>query len=381
MILSAFSASLRGTLRHEDVGCAWPRWLFYGKGAEDGSFCNQTFLFGVSSVDRLIFMFMQRIVLSLACAAAVLAGAPVVLAAPFNAKDVGAAPALLVHLDCDALRASTVAQAILAQQEVQDKLAALGAIFDFDVTKQLHGLTVYTTEAHPKDGALIVYADFDSNRLITLAKGQDGFQCSTNGTHVVYSWLQDRRKARGGERLRFYGAIAGQRVVFGHVESRVTDALEVMDGAAASFSGKKDLPGANAGESVLLEGVLLKFDFDNANQQAAIFKMSKSMRMKLSEAASNLTATIHLEAADTDTATQIANIGQGLLAMLKLQQADTNAMKLANALQFKQDGPAVDLTLSEPSSEMIEMIKDGQKKAGRKARDAKESAHAPPENN
>src|SRR5580658_9902596 len=128
-------------------------------------------------------MLMKRTVLSLATAAAALAGAPLVSAAPFNPKDVAADPALVFHVDCDALRASSVGQSILSQQEVQDKLAAVGAMFDFDVRKQLHGLTVYTTEAHPKDGALIVYADFDSNRLVTLAKGQDGFQSSTNGTH------------------------------------------------------------------------------------------------------------------------------------------------------------------------------------------------------
>jgi hypothetical protein len=108
--------------------------------------------------------------------------------------------------------------------------------------------------------------------------------------------------------------------------------------------------------------------------------MSKSVRVKLSEVANNMTATVRLEAADADTATNMEAIAQGLMALLKLQKSDTNVLKLANAIMIKQDGPAVGLTLSEPSSELIDMIKEGQKKAERQAQDAKPEANSPPEN-
>ena len=307
-------------------------------------------------------MLMKRIILSLATAAAAFAGAPLVFAAPFNPTDVAADPALVFHVDCDAIRTSSVGKSILSQQEVQDKLTALGAMFDFDVRTQLHGLTVYTTEAHPKNGALIVYADFDPNRLLALANIADGFQSVTNGSHVIYSWIDDKKKGKEGDSPRVYGAIAGHRVVFGQQESHLAAALDVIDGKAPSFSGKKGLPGAQAGESILLSGLLLKFDFDDADEKAAIFKMSKSVQVKLSELADNMTATVRLEAADTNTSTQIASIAQGLVALLKLQQSDANATKLANAIAIKQDGPMVGLTLSVPSSELIGMIKEGEKK-------------------
>jgi hypothetical protein len=314
--------------------------------------------------------------LILATAAAVFAGAPMVFAAAFNPKDVAADPALLIHVDCDALRGSSVGRSILSEQEIQDKLAALGAIFDFDLRKQLHGLTVYTTEEHPKDGALIVYADFDPDRLITLAKAAEGFQSVTNGSHVIYSWLDDKKKAKAGERPRVCGAILGHRVVFGQNETHLADALDVIDGRAPNFSGKKVLSEPAAGESIIVQGVMLKFDFDGADQDAAIFKMSKSVRLKLSELDSNITAAVRFEASDAETANNIANIAQGLLAVLKLQKSDANALKLANAIVIKQDGATVGLTLSVPSSEIIDTIKDRQKKAEEKALDT----NAPPEN-
>jgi hypothetical protein len=310
---------------------------------------------------------MKRTLLILSTAAAALAGTPAVMAAPFEAKDVAADPALVVHLDCDALRNTAIAKSILSEQEVQDKLAAVGALFDFDFTKQLHGLTVYTTDGHPKDGALILYADFDANRLITLAKANDGFQSNTVGGHVIYSWLDDKKKAKDGVRPHMYGSILGHRVIIGQEESHLAEALDVIDGKSPSFSGKKGLPEAESGESIIAEGVMLKFDFEDPEDKAAIFKMSKSVRLKLSEVAENMALHVHFEAADADTAKQIGDIAQGLVAVLKLQRGDANAAKLANAISIKQDGATVGLTLSVPSSELISMIKEGQKKAQEKA--------------
>jgi hypothetical protein len=283
-------------------------------------------------------------------------------------------------VDCDALRASSVGQSILSEPEVEDKLVAVGAIFDFDISKQLHGLTIYTTEGHPKDGVLIVYADFDPNRLLILAKAADGFQSVTNGSHVIYSWLDDKKKAKDGERPRLCGAILGHRVIFGQIESHLAEALDVMDGHAPAFSSTKGLPGPDPGESILLQGELLKFEFDSDDDKAAVFKMSKSVRVKLSEVANNMTASVRLEAPDAETATKIASIAQGLLALLELQKSDTNVLKLANAIVIKQDGPAVGLKLSEPSSALIDMIKEGQKKAERQAQDGKPGANSPQEN-
>ena len=115
--------------------------------------------------------------------------------------------------------------------------------------------------------------------------------------------------------------------------------------------------------------------FDSTDPNAAIFKMSKSVRIQLTEAADTMKAAIHFEAGDADTATQIGAIAQGLVAMLKLQKSDPNASKLANGIVVKQDGPVVACTISLPSSQLIDMIKEGQRKAASKAQET----NSPPE--
>lgn len=295
-----------------------------------------------------------------------LALATTVSATPFDPKDVAADPSILVHLDCDALRASTIGKSLLADPDIQNKLSTVAALFNFDIRTQLHGFTIYTREKDPKEGVLIVYADFDADRLTLLAKSANGSLSHTNGSHVIYSWFDDKKKDADGSPKRVYGAILGPRVVFGQDESHVADALDVIDHKAPNFSGKEGLSKADAGESIVAEGVILKFPFDNMDQNAAIFRMSKSAHFKVSEVPDNLRVALNLEASDADTATQMAAIARGLVALLKLQKTDTNALELANAIQIKQDDYAVAVTLALPNTEVVDRIKqkqDAMKKA------------------
>jgi hypothetical protein len=302
---------------------------------------------------------MKRIFFTLAMGATLLTGPANVFAAPFNPKDVAADPAILVHVDCDALGVSSIGKSILSDPDAQKGLSTVAALFDFDLRTQLHGLTVYATAEHPKDGVLIVYADFDPNRLIALAKAANSSECHTNGAHVIYTWLSDKKKDDDdGDGKRVYGSILGHRVVFGQNESHLAEALEVMDGKAPSYAVKDGLPQAEAGESVLAQGVVVKFPFDSADQNAAIFKMSKSVRLKLSETENHIDANLQLEASDTNTATQIAAIAQGLAAILKLQTGNPDALKLANAIGIKQNGSAVAVTLTMPSAELVGTLND-----------------------
>ncbi len=303
---------------------------------------------------------MKRTVFSLALAFSLLAVGFNAPAAPFDPKDVASDPAILFHLDFDALSGSSIGKEILADPLVQKKLSVVAALFSFDFRSQAHGLTIYTREDHPKDGVLIVYADFDPNRLTALAQAADGSESSTNGSHVIYSWIN---KKKDGDDERVYGAIVGHRVLFGQKESDLIEGLNVIDGKASCLTAKDAFPPPDPGESVIVQGVVLKFPIDSADQNAAIFKMSKSVRLKLSETGDNIVANLNLEAADTNTATQINAIAQGLLAVLKLQKTNADVLELANAVGIKQNGCSVAVALSMPAAELSDKVKAKEKAA------------------
>src|ERR1039457_7495595 len=114
-------------------------------------------------------------------------------AGPFQRADVPAEPAWVLHLDCDSLRPTALGQYLLAEMEkpeAQAKFDAFQTIFNFDLRKQLHGLTLYSTGKVPEDVVLLVYADFDPSRLVTMAKAAQGYQSTTFKQHV------DRKSTR-----------------------------------------------------------------------------------------------------------------------------------------------------------------------------------------
>ncbi|MGA2174143.1 MAG: hypothetical protein ABSH38_04070 [Verrucomicrobiota bacterium] len=299
--------------------------------------------------------------------------------APLQRADVAAGPAVVAHFDCDGLRATAIGKAILAQLDapaVAGKLAAFQAIFSFDPRTQLHGLTFYSAGQTPQNGVLLFYADFESNRLITLAKAASDYHCITNGSRLIHSWIDEKKKAERGDKGLFYAAIQGNRVIFGQSESTVAGALDVLDGKAPSLAGGKTQPELGAaGAGTFLQGMVSKFDFASKDPNSAMLKMSKMVRFQVGEAKDQLRATVSFEANDADTATQISAIAQGLIALGKLQQGNPGALKLANSVSVRQDGVNVIATLTMPEADAVDLIKAG---AAEKARDKSEETNSVP---
>jgi hypothetical protein len=281
-------------------------------------------------------------------------------AAPLKRADVMADPGVVVHLDFDGLRATTVGKAILADlndPDIDAKLQAIQGIFSFDPRTQLHGATVYSTSQSPPTGVLIVYAEFDSNRVVALGNFAHGFETITNGSYLIRTWIDDKGK-NNNDSSHIFASIKDDRIIISKSESSVVTALDVLSGKAPSLAGEKSLPElGGGGKGRVLQAVIHKFDFNNQDPNAAIFKMSKIVRFDLGEADDKLSATLSFEAKDTNTATQISAIAQGLMALLKLQQSNPDLLKIANAVSLHQDGAMVTATASIPSKDISDMIK------------------------
>lgn len=295
------------------------------------------------------------------------------LGGPLQRADVPAEPAWVLHLDCDGLRPTAIGQYLLAEMnkpEAQAKLAAFQSIFSFDLRTQLHGLTLYDAGNSPDDGVLLVYADFDPDRLVTLAKAAKDSQSSTHNQHVIYNWIDEKKHARNGVKPRTYAAIFANRlVIFGQREVPVAAALDVLGGTAPNLSASKvfaDLGGA--GKRGVLQGAARKLDLSDSDPNAAIFRLSKLIRLEVGEAQQQVTARLTLEANDGEVAGHIAAIAQGLLALAKLQKEKPEAVKLAEAITLQQTGASVNARLSLPADTVIEMMKAGAaRKAAKKA--------------
>jgi hypothetical protein len=297
------------------------------------------------------------------CAGTIVCGALAVSAAPLQRADVPADPAWVLHLDCDKLRSSAVGQYMLgemAKPEAEAKLAAFQTIFNFDLRTQVHGLTLFSTGTAPQDGVLVVYADFDSSRLIGLVEAANDYQTNSHNQHVIHNWIDERKPALDGVHPRTYAAFEGGRIIFGQREGPVANALDVLDRKAPNLSSTRNFPQLGAaGNSSFIQAAARKMDLSDAAPGAAIFRMAKGIRLDIGEAQQQMTAALTLQANDEETATNMAAIGQGLVALMKSQPEKPESVKFAEALSLNQRGAEVVARLSLPATNVVAMMRAG----------------------
>ncbi len=284
------------------------------------------------------------------------------IAAPLRRSDVAAVPSWVLHIDCDALRPTAVGQYLLAEMEKpesQGRLAAFQTLFRFDPRKQLHGLTLYNTGSAQEDAALLVYADFDLERLVTLAKAAKETKTTSYKGYVIYNWIDDKKQPKDGVIPRTYAATHGTRVVvFAQREQPVARALDVLDKATPNLSAGKFFPQLGAaGSTSFIQAAARKLDIPDSTPNAAIFRLAKLMNLQVGEADRKVTATLNLETNDEGVAKQAASVLQGLLAIVKLQSLKPESGKLAESLLLKQDGANVLATLTMPATDVIGLIR------------------------
>ncbi len=290
------------------------------------------------------------------------------ISAPLKQGHVPADPSFVLHLDVDKIRPTAVGQFLLSEMEkpeAQNKFAAFQAIFNFDPRQQLHGITLYSKTMVPEDGVMLLYADVDPARLATLAKAAQDYQSTPYKQYVIHNWIEDKKPAKNGVKPRTYAATFGsQMVVFGQKETSVSQALDVLDGAAAALSSTSFWPFGTDSASGFLQVVARKVTLPDSDPNAAIFRLAKMMRLQLGEDQGRVAGSLVVVTGSEDVASNVAGIAKGLVSLMKLQKSKPEGVKLAEGIAFDQQAENVVLSLSLPSADVVEMMKAG---AARKA--------------
>jgi hypothetical protein len=314
---------------------------------------------------------MRRLILSAVLAGGVIAGLGA-RATPLQRADVPADLQWVLHLDCDALRPTAVGQYFAAEMDKPEsaaKYAGFQSIFNFDLRKQLHGLTLYGSGGHPEEGVLLVYADFEPDRLVTLAKAAEDCHSTSHGKQVIYNWIDDKKQPKDGVKPRIYAAIPNNRVVIlGQREEAIARALDVLDQSVPNLAGSTNFAPLSTDAVTVLEAGALKLDLRAKDPNAALFRLSKMVRLQISETHEQFTGRLVLDAKDEEIAGHMGMIGQGLISLMKLQKENPQLLKLAEGLSLKQTGAAVVVTLAMPGNELVALMKaDAARKAAKRS--------------
>jgi hypothetical protein len=217
---------------------------------------------------------------------------------------------------------------------------------------------------------LLVYGEFDADRLLTTAKAAQDYQSTPYKQHVIHNWIDDKKKPVKGVMPRVYASLVGARIlVFAQQEARVAQALDVLDRASPNLAASGVFPQMGAGDSAsIIQAAARRLDLPDSTPHAAILRLAKGARLQVGEGQGKIKASLSLETSDPEVAQQMAMVGQGLLALLKLQKDNPSSLKIAEGLSLKQDGAGVVATLAIPTGEVIELMKaDAARKAQKQA--------------
>ena len=160
-------------------------------------------------------------------------------------KQVAADAKWVAHVDCDAMRTSTVVRKAWdklldlnkgAKGHLEEASNALG----MDITEDLHSLTLYGSEIGKAPAAAIINAKINREKLEGLVANLPDHKVVDAGPYKVHSWThQEKDKSRP-----IAGAIKGDNlVIFAENAERVKAALAVLDGKAPAMADDGPLRG------------------------------------------------------------------------------------------------------------------------------------------
>jgi hypothetical protein len=290
--------------------------------------------------------------------------------APLPRTQVPADAVWYLHLDLDKLKTTQLGQWFMGEldkPEVQQKMAAFQALFNFDPRKKLKDCTLFSRGNSPEDAVLILRGSFDTDRLMVLARMGKEYRTSQHRDYTIHGWLDESRKTKTGASAHSFGAIhTSGAVVLGQKSKRVAEALDVMDGLQGGLDkGKYFAEGASAPAGAVLVGAARRTEGAQFAPNAEILKHFKTMNLSANEAEDHVSVDLGVEAESEEAARNLQAMAQGLLAWVSFQGDQTGASRWLQGLSVAQKGALVSASLKVPAVDVIQILKNGGAKKAR----------------
>lgn len=285
----------------------------------------------------------------------------VALAGPLDPKQVAGDAQWVVHVDTNAMQASSVVKRAYQALVEQHPLGKIGeAILDksrgimgMDPRKDLHAVTAYGKKVGREEGVLIIHADVDQKLLTDKAKQAPGYRTTTHGSYELISWNHIDPRGRRPVTGVFYKPNV---MVFSGSPEEVKAAIDVMDGKAKGLDGASPLAAAApAGTTILVRALGIGQAPLPGNPPFGKQLDSLSVVMGEGNGASFLHARLTVKSAET--AAQIKDILLGIRALGLLHVGDDpKAKALAEALKVGSDSGSVSVDFEAPADAVWEHV-------------------------
>jgi hypothetical protein len=293
-------------------------------------------------------------------------------AAPLTRPDVAGTAKWVLHLDAEKLRPTKVGEAIARQIDAKmvkptaDLKFFLGLDFDW---RRITALTAYGTsfKAQAGDkGVLLVYSDMDVETALetTVAKLASAGQADSGPVRRLEA--APNALYRINDEL-YVACRVGRPAILSKSRRLIDEARATLAGSTPSLQESQALAGFAVPESPMFALATV----EGFNEQVPIPPLSKTLqnaealRLVLGEKGEELRLNLALEAKSAETATQIQQVLQGLVALAALNEVQNQDLQiLAQSLKVSTKGKLVSAELRYPVAKALEKIAEKARKEG-----------------
>ena len=258
-------------------------------------------------------------------------------AAPFKPSDVSAAAVWVAHVDVDVLRDSYILKkAVDTFPAFRDlthaRLETLKEKGGVDLSKDLHGVTVYGKDADKRHSAMIVYADVNRQLMIDKANKTKDHKVTRHGDYEIHSW---RMSIYGKSHMAAGAFFKSNVIVYATTPEGVAGALDVLGGKIAALANDSPLArSARPGTTLLARSKDV-----NPHTPCPVLAQAASFRVAMGERNSMSFFRANIAMKSHDAAEETNKVFEGLSALVALRDgSDADVMKLVHGLKTTVEG-------------------------------------------
>jgi hypothetical protein len=259
----------------------------------------------------------------------------------------------VAHLDMEKFVATELYGLLDKDGTFQIKGRDIDRWLKMDLAKDIKGVTVIGLGPDDKNIVFAVEGTLDKAGIIALAEADKDSQKTAYGAYTLYSSGSDE-----------YGAFVNDRLlVFAEGRAALEKVLDTAGGKAKTFAGTplaaalKEVP-----VGAFLSGVLPDLAaLGKELGQSKVLDQASGLFFMAQEKTGNLSLRLQVKAASPESAKNMADVVQGLIAMGRLGGAESGMAEVApllDGLQVKLDGQTVRIDFERPSKDIAALLSD-----------------------
>jgi hypothetical protein len=260
----------------------------------------------------------------------------------------------VAHLDMEKFVATDLYGLLEKSGKFQIKTRDLDRSLKMDVTKDVKDVTLFGLGPDEKDIVIAVAGKLDKAGIIAMIEAEKDHQKTAYGAYTIYSGDGDECGAFINDDL----------IVFSENRSALEKVLDTAGGKAKNFAGtplSASLKSVPAG--AFLGGVLPDLSgLGKEIDRSKVLEKASGLFFMAQEKGANIMLSLHVTANSSESAKDMADVVQGLIAMARLGGREGEMAKIASlldGLQVKLDGKVLRLDFERPSKEIADLITSG----------------------